>query len=129
MSETSPPSAGVRRRAQERTIRLFRTVSLALGAISLTKYLGLAIEDLANAPHFFLVFLVLPYLVTGVLVTKARKASAIVFLLFGGMFAWLMIQQVVGGIEDYWGDYLLVFAGLPVSLVGIALAGRLLANR
>ncbi|MBK5307054.1 MAG: hypothetical protein JJD92_10235 [Frankiaceae bacterium] len=129
MSAISPESADVRGAAQNQTLHRFRQVSLALGAVSLTKYLGLAFKDFANAPHFFLIFLVLPFLLAAWLVSRARKTSAIVFLLFGGLFAWLMVQQLVGGIEDFWGDYLLVFFGLPVSLVGIGLAVKVLANR
>jgi len=129
MSAISPGSAYVPRAAQDRTLHRFRQMSFALGAISLTKYLGIAFKDLANAPHFFLIFLVLPFLVAAWLGSRARKMSAIVFLLFGGLFAWLMVQQLVGGIEDFWGDYLLVFVGLPVSLVGIGLAVKVLANR
>jgi hypothetical protein len=117
-----------------RTTKLFRDACLALGLVGFIKYAALAVtaladNDFGNAPHFFLVFLVLPYVVCAVLARRTPPASAILFLLFGGLFAWLMIQQIVGGIEDYWGDYMLVFVGLPISLAGLVLAVRVLMRR
>ncbi len=51
-------------------------MSFALGAISLTKYLGLAFEDVATAPHFYLILLVLPVLVSLVGIVLAMKVLA-----------------------------------------------------
>lgn len=111
------------------TILRFRTASLALALVAFIKYAGLAVMDFANSPHFFLLFLVLPFVVAGLLARRAPRTGAIVFLLFGVLYAWLMVQQLVGGIEDYWGDYLLVFVGLPICLVGLALAVLVLKKR
>ena len=104
-------------------IERLRNVSLALVAISLVKYASIAVRDVASAPHFFLVFLVLPFVVSAVLLTRQPRTAAVVYLLFGGLYALLMVQQLFGGIEDdYWGDYLLVYVGMPVAVVGLVLA-------
>jgi hypothetical protein len=106
----------------DRTQR-FRTACLALAVISFVKYASIAVRSFADAPHFFLVFLVLPFVVSALLVPRAPRAGAIVFLLFGGLYTWLMLLQLVNGVEDdYWGDYLLVYVGGPVAVAGLVLA-------
>jgi hypothetical protein len=113
--------------SRERTIRAFRSAALAVALISFIKYAALALKSFADAPHFFLAFLVLPFVVAGLLVTRARRTAAIVFLLFGSLYTWAMVMQLFGGIEDnYWGDYMLVYVGMPVCVIGLVLAVKLL---
>jgi hypothetical protein len=104
-------------------------LSLLVGVVSLTKYLGLAVQDFANAPHFFLLFLTAPFFVAAAVGQRLPRTAAIITLLFGGLYSYLMVMQLVGGIEPYWGDYLLVFVGLPLALGALVMAGRVLLRR
>ena len=105
------------------TVQRFRVTCLALALVSFIKYASLAVKGFADAPHFFLAFLVMPFVVSALLLQWAPRAGAIVFLLFGAIYSWAMSLQLFGGIEDnYWGDYMLVYVGLPIALVGLVLA-------
>lgn len=120
-SADAPPASGAP--------RAMALLSLLVGAVSLTKYLGLAVRDFANAPHFFLLFLTAPFFVGAAVGQRLPRTAAIITLLFGGLYSYLMVMQLVVGIEPYWGDYLLVFVGLPLALGALFMAGRVLLRR
>ena len=109
--------------------RSMAMLCLLVGAVSLIKYLGLAVKDFANSPHFFLLFLTVPFFVAAALAQRLPRTAAIITLLFGGLYSYLMVLQLIGGIEPYWGDYLLVFVGLPLALGALFMAGRVLLRR
>ena len=109
--------------------RSMALLCLLVGAVSLTKYLGLALKDFANAPHFFLLLLTVPFFVAAAVAQRLPMTAAVITLLFGGLYSYLMVMQLFGGIEPYWGDYLLVFVGLPLALGALFMAGRVLLRR
>ncbi len=123
---TSPVEA---RPAADRFAGMLGTLCLLIGAVSLVKYLGLAVKDFANSPHFFLVFLVVPFFVAAALARRLPRTAAVITILFGGLYAYLMIMQLIGGIEPFWGDYLLVFVGLPLALAALVVSVRVLIRR
>ncbi len=124
---TTGPAAA--RSAVDRFAGILGKLCVLIGVVSLVKYLGLAVEDFANAPHFFLVFLVVPFFVAAALARRLPRIAAVITILFGGLYAYLMIMQLFGGIEPYWGDYLLVFVGLPLALAALVVSVRVLFRR
>ncbi|WP_270888828.1 hypothetical protein [Pedococcus sp. 5OH_020] len=111
--------------------RLLVFATGAMLALGLVKYVAILAQsgfDFAKAPNGVLVILLLP--AVGIALMPRQRAVLLlgVFSLFVLAVAILAVATK-GFAQEGWQDTLAVFAGLPVSLLGVVAASFLLAAR
>jgi hypothetical protein len=113
------------------TAQLFARLCWVLSGLVAIKYVALAIEGgVANAPHFFLICFALPLAIAALLSSRRPRIAAVVALPFAAWFAlWVVLILVTSTLEPYWGDYMVVFIGGPISFLIIGTAVRMLFRR
>ena len=112
-------------------IKTVRTAAVVLLALGTLKYLAILIDagfDLSQAPHFFLLVFALPFGLVLLLLPRLRRAGLVLMLLIGVPFVAFLVGNVVqnGFAKEEWADYLVVYAGAPVAVVGVIAAARCL---
>ena len=108
--------------------RLLGRLAVAIAGLGLLKFLGLLIEaGPTQAPWGFLLVVVAPFLIGRILLSAYPRIGAVVVGVMATAAATLSGAVLIqGSLEPYWGDYLLVFIGGPLSLVAIVAAIRVL---
>ena len=115
-------------------IKTVRTVALVLLVLGTLKYLAILIDvgfDLSQAPHFFLLAFALPFGLVLLLLPRLRRTGLVLMLLIDVSFVAFLVGNVVqnGFAKEEWADYLVVYAGGPVAVVGVIAAARCLLTR
>jgi hypothetical protein len=105
--------------------------AVTIAALGLAKFFGIMLEaGPANSPWVFLLVLVVPFLVGPLLLPSRPRAGAVVIGVTAAFLVALSATVLVTRtLEPYLGDYLLVFLGGPLALVGVVMAVRVLRGR
>lgn len=73
-----------------------------------------------EAPHFFLFFFCLTFLIALAIRKKRPRASGVIGFLISLLFSYLVLVSALGGISDWpWHEYVLTFIGGPLSLISL----------
>jgi len=112
-------------------IKTVRTAAVVLLALGTLKYLAILIDagfDLSQAPFAFLLVFALPFGLVLLLLPRLRRTGLVLMLLIGVPFVAFLVGNVVqnGFAKEEWADYLVVYAGAPVAVVGVIAAARCL---
>jgi hypothetical protein len=113
------------------TIKTVRTAAAVLLVLGTLKYLAILIDvgwDLSQAPHFFLLFLALPFGLVLLFLPRLPRTGLVLMLLIGGPYVAFLIGNVIqnGFAKETWADYLVVYVGGPVAAIGVIAAARCL---
>ena len=103
-------------------LSIARGAAFGASALGVLKYFVLAIEEggIANAPHFFLLLPVL-LIVAGLWAGRGARAGLVLLVLMFLILAVLTVSAIVrlGFSQQNWADAVVVFVGLPLSLLGL----------
>jgi hypothetical protein len=95
--------------------------------MGLLKFLAIMVDaGPARSPWLFLLIAVVPFLVGRALLASRPRGGALLIAVFAALLALLCAGAVVGGIEPYWPDYLVVFVGGPLALCAVGVAVRVI---
>lgn len=109
---------------------LLGVLAVLVGALGLMKFLVTMLDaGPADSPWIFLLVLVIPFLVGRLLLPSHPRVGAALIGVFAALFAVICALALIQGIEPFWVDYVLVFAGGPLAVAAVWLAVRVLRAR
>ena len=103
-------------------LALARGAAMGIAALAVLKYVVIALEEggIANAPHFFLLLPLL--LIVAAMWARGSNIGGLIFLVIMLIVVALVTASAIvrlGFSQQNWADAVIVFVGLPLSLLGL----------
>jgi hypothetical protein len=105
---------------------LFTRLLQLLAAIVFIKWLAIGLSgSFSDAPHAFLVFFCLTFLIAAAIRNRLRRTSGVIAFLFSLWFSVFVIMSAFGDRSEWeWFEYMITFIGGPLGLIIVLLSAK-----
>jgi len=116
---------------QARISDIFAKCLMGLAAMVFLKWLAIGLEgNFKDAPHYFLFFFCLTFLVAILIRKRTPRTSGIMGFLFSLWYSVFIFSSAAEGFDGWkWYEYMVTFIGGPLALLILGLSVRMIIKK